>query len=453
LKRHWHKKIFKTFLRLFCKRIQALLQKKPATEKFMAYLSLCCVAKDEDRFIGEWLTYHALLGVEHFYIYDNESARPLREHPTVARYMQNGRATVQVMPGRAVQYEAYAHCLRNYSGKTRWMGFLDVDEFICLKADGKWLDFRPLLAEFESYGCLALNWLTMTSSGHEHQPGGPVIANYSQTAAKSVPLDLHVKSFVRPELVVRMINPHSFELREGSFAVNEKHQPMTANWPFTPPYHERAWINHYYFKSREDFERKIARGRADIGKQRGPDSFLEFEKQTEWPVRQENCAASLAALVEKYADSMPPGVPEPEPGKGLKGYIDLAEQIVNDSSQDLTADFYAGCDLSKMEKLNRAEAVLCKAAEFHAQSVQLWIMRAYLARHQRHFKQSEQFLNKAMTIEEHPASYEELFHLALARGNKNEAGSILLYLKNLPYKNETAPGLSERVSVYEKMIK
>jgi hypothetical protein len=127
--------------------------------------------------------------------------------------------------------------------------------------------------------------------------------------------------------------------------------------------------------------------------------------------------------------------------------------IATDSRHCPQADFYAGGDLSATERLNRAEAVLCKAAEFYDQSAQLWIMRAHLARNQHKFKQSEQFVNRAMSIEEHPANYEELFHVALARGDKNEAGSILFYLKNLPYKDETAPDLAGRLSVYEKMVK
>ena len=45
----------------------------------MRYLALCCIVKDENMFLKEWLAYHALLGVEHFYIYDNMSAVPVRE--------------------------------------------------------------------------------------------------------------------------------------------------------------------------------------------------------------------------------------------------------------------------------------------------------------------------------------------------------------------------------------
>ena len=35
--------------------------------------------KDEERFLDEWLAYHRLIGVDHFFLYDHASEPPLRE--------------------------------------------------------------------------------------------------------------------------------------------------------------------------------------------------------------------------------------------------------------------------------------------------------------------------------------------------------------------------------------
>ena len=40
------------------------------------YLSILCIIKNED-YLEEFILYHYLLGVEHFYIYDNESDIPI----------------------------------------------------------------------------------------------------------------------------------------------------------------------------------------------------------------------------------------------------------------------------------------------------------------------------------------------------------------------------------------
>ena len=41
------------------------------------YISICLLAKNENNYINEWLKWHIDLGVEHFYIYDNDSDIPL----------------------------------------------------------------------------------------------------------------------------------------------------------------------------------------------------------------------------------------------------------------------------------------------------------------------------------------------------------------------------------------
>ena len=42
--------------------------------KYPFYLTLCAIAKNEGRYLQEWIEYHKMLGVEKFFIYDNDSA-------------------------------------------------------------------------------------------------------------------------------------------------------------------------------------------------------------------------------------------------------------------------------------------------------------------------------------------------------------------------------------------
>ena len=47
--------------------------------KYPFYLTLCAIAKNEGRYLQEWIEYHKMLGVEKFFIYDNESADNTRK--------------------------------------------------------------------------------------------------------------------------------------------------------------------------------------------------------------------------------------------------------------------------------------------------------------------------------------------------------------------------------------
>jgi hypothetical protein len=424
----------------------------------MRYLSLCCIAKNEDPFIGEWLTYHSLLGAEHFYVYDNESARPLLAHPAVARYKRAGRLTLVRTAGKAPQYQAYWHCLETFGRESHWMGFLDLDEFVCFAGERRdggfvWLDMRPLLSEFEDYAALALNWRQFTSSGHIRHPEGLVIENYRNAWPVPATVEFHVKHFVRPALVEKITNPHLFLFRQGYFAVTEEHRPMPPGWPWTPVSRKRAWINHYYYKSREDFEHKLERGRADIGGRRDESNREAFDAQAVMRGKEEGWAANYAPLVKKYEHSLPPEMPAPDNGESLPGYLRLCRETLDYRQGGPWAPFYDGHAPSRAEKYNRAEALLCKALEKYSDDVQFWVTRAWLARMQSKFRQAAKFLDKALALKQAPPVYEEMFHLALAEGRREDAENILFYLKNPPKLACMEQNAAKRLAVYENMLR
>lgn len=424
----------------------------------MHYLSLCCIAKDEEPFIGEWLTYHSLLGVEHFYVYDNESANPLLTHPVVARYKKAGRLTLVRIEGKAAQRQAYRHCLETFGHENYWVGFLDVDEFVCLSGeqsdgDALWLDIRPLLSEFEDYAALALNWRLFTSSGHTKRPEGLVIDNYRRTWPKPVETEFHVKHFARPTLVEEVSNPHLFAFKQGWFAVTEKHRPMPPAWPWSPVSRERAWINHYYFKSREDFESKLARGRADIGAKRAEEDGKAFEAQARIRGREEKHAAAYAPLVRQYERSLPPRMPAPDAGEDLDGPLRLCREILDYRDGGPWTAFFAGRTPSPAERRNRAEAVLCETLEKYSDDVRFWVMRAWLARQGRKFRQAAKFLDKALALNQNPAIYEEMFHLALAEGRRGDAENLLFYLRHPPRLSSVDESALKRLALYEDLLR
>ena len=123
--------------------------------------------------------------------------------------------TIVPVQGRAAQKPAYTHCLQEYRDVSRWIGFIDLDEFICLHdAD----DIRALLADYEDYGGLAASWLTFGSSGHIGRPSGLQIENYTQAPLRGFRGRQHPRQILcsaRPGRSKRSI-PHKFKYLEPS---------------------------------------------------------------------------------------------------------------------------------------------------------------------------------------------------------------------------------------------
>lgn len=216
----------------------------------MHYASLCAIVKDEDRDIREWLAYHLAIGFEHALIYDNNSRIPLRT--TLEDLVSSGLVTVVEWPlTRAQQLSAYHHALKNWGESTRWLAFIDVDEFLLPLAHD---DIRDFLDEYRNYGGVGAHWSMFGSCGHMARPAGPILANYTQ----SLGLDPHIKSIVQPARVAGPVSAHHFAFRPGACCVNEDRVPVRDFMSY--PLGDKLRINHYYYKSQQDFQDKIDRG-------------------------------------------------------------------------------------------------------------------------------------------------------------------------------------------------
>src|SRR5215217_1544365 len=118
------------------------------------YLSACLCFKNAAPYVGEWLAFYSALGVEHFYLYNNESTD--RYAPVIAPYLDAGAATLVQYPGRGVQQEVYTHCLHAFGRRTRWMIFCDDDEFLFPVED---VPLPLVLMPYERFAGLAVNWM------------------------------------------------------------------------------------------------------------------------------------------------------------------------------------------------------------------------------------------------------------------------------------------------------
>src|ERR1700744_6355843 len=109
--------------------LSKLFPPKIAADQY--YLSICCIIKDENVYLKEWIDYHRLIGVEHFFIYDNGSKKPIAD--TIRELGFDVIATVNTIHGKAKQVKAYGDCIKRYGKASRWIAFIDVDEFIVPK--------------------------------------------------------------------------------------------------------------------------------------------------------------------------------------------------------------------------------------------------------------------------------------------------------------------------------
>jgi hypothetical protein len=235
---------------------------KTTNKKESFYLTVCCIVKDENEYLKEWMEYHLKIGVQHFYIYDNESKISVSE--TLSKIGLLQFATVIMVYGKAKQVRAYNDCLIRNRNCSQWTGFIDIDEFIVPKSTNG--DLKGFLKGFEQFGGLGINWLVFGSSGHLKRTNRPQLESFLLRSEESFPVNRHVKVIVQSKFVKRSIGAHLFSFKESYGAVNEKGKEITSSYSDISV--EKIQINHYYCRSLEEYQDKVDRGFADTSKRK-----------------------------------------------------------------------------------------------------------------------------------------------------------------------------------------
>lgn len=222
-------------------------------------LAIVAIVKNEAKYIAEWLEFHSRQGVEHFYIYDNESSDRLTN--VIKTYINNGTVTLLNAPGDLMQMPSYNHALNTFGNECKYMAFIDADEFLFATQPGNIADVCDEIitsynkTEFKVSGvqpaAIAVNWRIYGTSGHQ-EPTDTILDNYVHRAPDRLPENCHIKSICIPENCIQFNQPHNPQTKEGALEISEY-----GTYIFTPYFYdgncEKLRINHYSSKSFSEF--------------------------------------------------------------------------------------------------------------------------------------------------------------------------------------------------------
>ena len=230
-------------------------------------LAICTRIKNEGRFLPEFVAHHVLLGFEQVYLYDNNSIdEPAK---VLAPFLDRQLVTIVPWPEVPAAPSCYRHFFDTFEGAAQWVGFIDADEFIVERQDGA---LNSLLVNFARRPALAINSRWYGSSGHLTIPRGLVLQAFQRC---SPTLDDHVKVLARPPTVLSYFNSHNFIYRGGRLAVDAAGHAVLGGLATATAAH-RVELNHYLYRSREDYLAKLSLGFADSAGYRNRSRRLEW---------------------------------------------------------------------------------------------------------------------------------------------------------------------------------
>lgn len=213
-------------------------------------LAICAIFQNEAPYLKEWIEFHKLQGVQHFYLFNNNS----RDRPKLIlnKYIKKGEVTLIYWPlvGQSLaQYKAYNHCLQLTAGKVKWVAYLDTDEFLFLPSGKNLQEFLKGFENLKGVAGVCANWQMFGTSGVKNLGERELmIENLYLKGPREYPENVHVKTIVRPEYAIRQDSPHCFLYKKSYFCVDSNFKPISG--PFNPDIPiDEIRINHYFCRT------------------------------------------------------------------------------------------------------------------------------------------------------------------------------------------------------------
>jgi hypothetical protein len=225
------------------------------------YLTLGAVIRDQEHYVKEWLAFHRLVGVERFVIVLHKCVDKTEERIRELPFQDRIHIHRIVNDEQFVQLGSYLWILERYGDFTKWMMYIDSDEFFFGTRED---DLRMILVNYEQHGGLCGHWYEFGSNGHVVKPRGLSIEAFTKRATDHHCPHYSFKSVIQPQYFQKFLSPHLAVTRPLS--VTEDHREVNPNWIWIGdrrPTHEVVRVNHHHVRSMEDWIERHQRGQCN----------------------------------------------------------------------------------------------------------------------------------------------------------------------------------------------
>eukprot|EP01004_Peranema_trichophorum_P005443 NODE_4303_length_1191_cov_35.690075_g3798_i0.p1 GENE.NODE_4303_length_1191_cov_35.690075_g3798_i0~~NODE_4303_length_1191_cov_35.690075_g3798_i0.p1 ORF type:complete len:382 (+),score=66.43 NODE_4303_length_1191_cov_35.690075_g3798_i0:43-1146(+) len=205
-------------------------------------IAVCTAIFMEDPYLEEWLIYHLLMGIQHFFLVQMTSSSGASLKSQTATYtllkpfIDRGQVTIIYIrgiydsPQVLEQIHAMRFCIQRFIKRSKWMINLDVDEY----------------AEKNNVQSLPLAWYMFGSSGYESRPPLLTIEAYHRRSKFLVHDPKTTTYFARKngkyifktKCYQELMSPHELVIVDGCIMGR-----------YSAKYH----LKHYHVKSYDDW--------------------------------------------------------------------------------------------------------------------------------------------------------------------------------------------------------
>lgn len=224
-------------------------------------VALCCIVKNENDYLNEYVNYYHDLGFDKIFIYDNNDINGENPNDIIGKY--NFVEIINYRGQSVVQNKAYMECAKTHKDEFQWMAFFDADELLELF---KYKNIKEYLMDpiFSNFDTILINWCNFNDNdllGNENNYDRNLFNRFKQCSTELTYQYGMVKSIINLNKIIPIFNtPHLPANCINCCNANGEKCDKSAKIKTT---YKQARLNHYRKTIIEFCEHKLFRGWAD----------------------------------------------------------------------------------------------------------------------------------------------------------------------------------------------
>ncbi len=261
---------------------------------FSYELSIAAIFQNEAPYFEEWIEYHRMVGVEHFWLFNDASTDYWKE--VLQPYIDEGVVEVIQAPPRRkhgfieLQNHMYNEALKKAKGTTKWLALIDIDEFLLPMQDKTVTEC--LRNHYSDAAGIYVCWRMFGTGNVTLKKDERLLFRLSAVSKRSQPDNSVGKSIVRPDHVLADLcwYPHHFVIEQGSkyydgdgnVMIHDGHDLITD----AMPHDKYIRINHYNMRDENFFHNvRMARARENqISEKLIWEHYHEFNEERDFSI-------------------------------------------------------------------------------------------------------------------------------------------------------------------------
>ncbi len=265
----------------------------------MLKVCICAIAKNENKYIKEWVDYHINLSIDKIFLYDNNDIGSEKLTDVISETENVKIIDIRGRKENWLQKKIYTKFWFENKDNFDWIIFIDIDEFIILKSDKTIKEFLSR-SYFNNVDIIRLNWMHFTDNNELDVINDDYNVLNRFKIRNCYYEDIYGKSILRTSIDIGNdeITAHGYHNKKliavdacGNVCLNE-------NWIVNnKPNYEIAWINHYRTKTIGEYvKQKYFRGDLNIKtcNRYALQNFWQLNNKTEEKEKYAN------SLIQKY---------------------------------------------------------------------------------------------------------------------------------------------------------